>query len=212
MYRMLLAIGLLVISTLGIAAQPDLDVTATNLLQQAGEVAWSSMAKDVVASTHPQTLRVTAIFEKLKQVEDFGNLQLLVADLTAADEPVMVVAEDRVIVQLSFAETHSDNAIAFALSHELGHLRKHHMRERLKTYLSSIEGPIPDIGTLMHTSMSTPAFVAMARQQELEADAFGKSLATRAGFDALAGARETLGDSPADTTHPSGKERISALQ
>jgi Zn-dependent protease with chaperone function len=212
MYKILAALLLLSMTTLGFADQPEIDTTAQALEQQSGDIAWSRVGPYVVSSDNSQAQRVTAIFNKLEKVEDFGKLQLLVADLTATDEPVMVVGETRVIVQLSFAATHSDDAMAFTLGHELGHLRMHHMRERVKAYLRSIDGPMPDAVTLMHASMTTPAFVALARQQELQADAFGKSLASRAGFDAMAGARETLDGSSADSTHPPGKERIAALQ
>lgn len=212
MYKILAALLLLSMTTLGLADQPDIDTTAQALEQQSGDVVWSMVGPHVVPSDDHQAQRVTAIFNKLERVEDFGKLQLMVADLSATEEPVMVVGETRVIVQLSFAARHSDDAIAFALGHELGHLRMHHMRERVKTYLRSIDGPMPDAVTLMQATMTTPAFVALARQQELQADAFGKSLASRAGFDAMAGARETLEGSSADSTHPSGKERVAALQ
>lgn len=94
-----------------------------------------------------------------------------------------------VTISPQFLATLNRDAIAGVFGHELSHCALKH------------EDPL----TSPRASAST------AWTQEYAADALGVVLATRAGFNGLAGLSSVVQGSPESITHPSGEARLAAL-
>lgn len=113
------------------------------------------------------------------------------------------------VINVSFSQKLSDNALAFSLAHEMSHSVLHHSEKRV-TRLLSRSKEVP--ASLNDLPASTPEDEVVFRSHEFEADELGFSVATAAGFDAASGLVESLTQptvvQEASTSHPSVSSRI----
>jgi predicted Zn-dependent protease len=198
-------------STTAFAQQVDPEALAKIVLRDTANAIWATAQSHAVAETHPVVKRVRAVFERLEKTDSLQGAQLVITDLTESAPPAMAIYGNRILIQYSFAQGLSDNALAFTLSHELGHLHAHDNETRVIAALTAAKINVPDAGAVMNAAINSPAFSVMTRKQETLADEFGVDLADRAGFDGRAGLKETVGQSKSDLTHPSGSERTATV-
>jgi predicted Zn-dependent protease len=113
-----------------------------------------------------------------------------------------------------------DEAAAFVVAHEMGHVLKSHARDRLMADLvfDLVERRLPAAGRAVHQMLGK----GYSREQEREADAEALWLMDAAGLDPAGGVRvlqrlAELGTQPSGveeyfSTHPTLEERIRALR
>jgi len=211
MRKVLFILLSLLVSTAALAAEPqDFQATAKTLVQDVGAAAWNVAQQHAVPLSNPTAQRVMAVFQRLEQGDALKGVELVVTDLGTNDPEAAAMGSNRILVRYDFARRMSDDALAFAIGHELGHLRLHHLEGRVTTYLLAASRQAPETSTAVVIAAATAAMDTEVQRQELEADAFGVELATRAGFDAKRGLQESVGDTDADSTHPSGSVRVLA--
>jgi predicted Zn-dependent protease len=211
MRKILSTLLLLAVSTAALAQQSDTEAVAQIVLKQTGDDIWATAQAHAVAQTHPLVKRVEAVFEKLENIDSLQGVKLVVTDLSPKDVPAMAIYGNRIYIQFRFAWSLSDDALAFTLGHELGHLHAHDSETRVMTALESANIKVPDAKAVLNAAMHSAAFSNLARKQETAADAFGVDLATRAGFDGREGLKEAVGHSRADVDHPAGDQRVAAF-
>jgi predicted Zn-dependent protease len=119
----------------------------------------------------------------------------------------------------------SDSELAMVLAHEMAHVLGHHHNEALSNafilaFRHLPKTPVPFVALAVSAVQANPGILVamqpLARMQELEADALGLLLASRAGYpiDELVGfyrklASQTDAGGIAETTsHPSGAARL----
>jgi beta-barrel assembly-enhancing protease len=112
------------------------------------------------------------------------------------------------------------NAIAFFLSHEIGHVLRGHARDRMTAdaLLRAVASRIPKAGLMLHQVVGK----GYSRMQELEADEEAVRIAAAAGFDRSASisamnrlakvAPDPSGLAEYFSSHPPFAERISELE
>lgn len=201
----------LLVSTAALATEPqDFQATAKAVVQDVGAAAWNVAQQHAVPLSDPTVQRVMSVFERIKQAGSLNGVELVVTDLGQNDPEAAAMGINHVIVRYDFARRLSDDALAFAIAHELGHLELKHLEDRVTTLLLAATGQAPGTDSVVVIAVATAALDQVAQRQELEADAFGVKLATRAGFDARRGLQESVGHTDADSTHPSGAQRVLA--
>ena len=119
----------------------------------------------------------------------------------------------------------SDSELAMVLAHEMAHVLGHHHNEALSNafilaFRHLPKRPVPFVALAVSAVQENPgllfAMQPLARMQELEADALGLLLASRAGYptDELVGFYKKLashgdtGGVAETTSHPSGATRL----
>ena len=198
--------------------------------------------KKQVESGTPRAARVRAIAERL--IAEAARLRPAAGkwqwQVTVIDEPKNVnafaMAGGKIAVYSGMWETlkATDDELAQVLGHEIGHAIAAHTRERISIAIgtglaTSIAGAAvasrnPELGDLARQGTALAAALAItlpnSRQSESEADAIGRELAARAGFDPRAAVTrwEKMGRlggaKPPEflSTHPSPENRRQRLQ
>jgi len=164
---------------------------------------------------------LAAAFDRYPDAMHFRwELQLIRDDAVSAES----YSDGRILVSKAFAERYvrDDDQLAFILGHEIGHALARHVR----SYYARAAAKTQAVGltpALLLESVRTDMALEislnrLARQQELEADAIGVTLALRAGFRAR-GAEEVLqdfvregDDFHAAWTHDSAALRLETLR
>ncbi len=123
----------------------------------------------------------------------------------------------------------TDDEIAAIMGHEMAHALREHGRERMsqayaqQALMSGIAvytGMSSDTASLMQTAAQVAVTLPNSRGQEAEADILGLELMARAGYNPQAAVSlwEKMGKAGAGggvallSTHPSGPQRIAAIQ
>jgi Peptidase family M48 len=121
------------------------------------------------------------------------------------------------------------DALAVLLGHELAHLERNHIRQKLEKakdvqathqVVGTILGSVIPGGGLLSALVADAVLKGYSRDQEREADTFGLDFAVKAGFNPYGGVRlftmmhEKRGDKWATflSTHPSSADRIEAIR
>jgi predicted Zn-dependent protease len=137
------------------------------------------------------------------------------------------MAGGKLLVGLPFinAMDLTDSELAMVLAHEMAHVLGHHHNETLSNafilaFRNLPSGPVPFVGLAVSAMQANPGLVLgmgpLTRMQELEADALGLLLASRAGYPTAELVRffEKLADKDGaagvseSSTHPSGAIRL----
>jgi predicted Zn-dependent protease len=194
----------------------------TDRLRQYGEL-----------DTDPEaTTRVNAIVRRLAAaarvlVPDQAGVDWDVHTSGSADVDGISLAGGKLLVGLPFLRgmALTDSELAMVLAHEMAHVLGHHHDEALSNAFTLAfrhlpKQPVPFVALAVDAVESNQGLLfsmgPLARLQELEADALGLLLASRAGYRAaeLVGFYEKLATQddaaagPGTGTHPSGAARL----
>lgn len=111
-----------------------------------------------------------------------------------------------------YAATHySDDALAFTIGHEMGHVILKHQNQTWAAIIKRTGVKPVNWVAVSEAGRGDADIQALARSQEYAADQFGYALARRAGFDARRGALEVFGGGGEDPLHPTPADRLKAL-
>jgi Zn-dependent protease with chaperone function len=199
----------LAIACIGHAASAaDVDT----LVRQYANDMFDAVGSIAVRQDFPATPRVKLIAARLCAALGEQPWTLLIfreADMPKdMDMPAFALPGKRIALSDWKADKASDDALAFMIGHEIGHVKLEHQK-RLFTAIIKRTAIRPDnwCQVAAHAGGSEP----LEREQEYEADRFGFDLATLAEYDAVAGAREALGHLRDDDQHPPAAQRLARL-
>lgn len=206
--RIILLGGLLTLANFACAGA--LENKAVMLSQQFSDAKWAATATDRVPDGDPDYPRVTRIAKQLAVAfaAKYGDREWTLRLIQAGTEPAAALPGNRIVVLKRAIDLWTDDALAFVLAHEMGHLALGHYTlrfEKLLTLAAADGQPVAKWQDCAPYAAGLPNF---KRSQELEADDFGIQLATAAGFNGRTGLIEALAITQDDGNHPLRADRI----
>ena len=178
--------------------------------QQFGEARWTETLSQRIPETDPDYDRVESVARRLAIAfaSQYSDRTWTLRLIKTHEEPAATLPGNRILVAKYAIDKWSDDALAFAIAHEMGHVQLDHYEARFRKLLTlaNLDGArVTTWKDCMRYSAGIPNFKA---QQEFDADKFGVRLARSAGFDGFAGLREVLSTAPEDADHPPNATRI----
>ncbi|MGF6872846.1 M48 family metalloprotease [Paraburkholderia sp. MM5477-R1] len=186
--------------------------TPEELSRQYSDDMVSALGGVLVPQTSQDLARARRIVERLALALGDEGWNVLVYRLAAMpkhmDVPAFALPGKHIAVSDWAARKYSDNALAFTIAHEMGHMALDHQSEIFRATMECAHiHPRKWTVLAAHSGCAVP----LMREQELQADTFGYALAEQAGFDARKGARELLQRLNDDDMHPAVAVRLKQL-
>ncbi|WP_187629436.1 M48 family metalloprotease [Paraburkholderia sp. UCT31] len=192
----------------GMPAHAAAPATVARITQQYSDDLWADYKDFEVPRDDKFAARAQRVGNRLTAIlGESGQWKVLVFSDRELP-PATALDGRRLVISKDYCESLSDNALAFVMAHEMGHVKLGHVSANIGNLLDAAK---VTPGNWRDLLPYTPYTEAAHRVMEEQADAFGAKLATRAGFDAVAGAREVLAGMAPDSNHPDPKARVAAL-
>jgi len=213
----LFAFASMIFMNTGARAAGVLDQEAASMNKAFSAEVFDYYAGYKLPDTSVEVQRAQAITKRLSAHLDETDWQVMVYEDGQGVFPAIVLPGHRVIIHAAFMDKASDDSVAFVIAHEMGHDELGHVQARFAAMLQA---------SVKHDPAHVPAdwqalsaqqagdVVGLEKKQEFEADAFGVTLAAKAGYAAKEGALAmfaSYGDNPKDLTHPAVHERIAVV-
>ncbi|MEX3983930.1 M48 family metallopeptidase [Paraburkholderia sp. EG287A] len=182
---------------------------AAMLSLQFSDARWAETAHDRLPDG-PDYQRVARIAKRLAIAfaAKYGDREWTLRLVQSDAEPAAALPGNRIFVSKQALDAWTDDALAFVLAHEMGHLALGHYTLRFEKLLE-VAATDGQVVTRWQDCMPyTAALPNFKKSQELEADDFGVALASAAGFDGKKGLREALSVTQDDENHPLKALRI----
>ena len=233
--RRILPIVLLAVSVVSVAAEQVSYWNVDRLLAaRASEI---SLVNEKGTSfgkiSHERLLVLNRVRTRIERTSDVkSDFYLASGDKPNAFATVTDTGKNIFAINLSMLKEIGDDADALAvlMGHELAHIRKNHIRQKMEAAKNAREGGqlasmllalagIPGAGVISDLGANA-VLNGYSKDQEREADNLGLQFATKAGFDPAGGIRlfRKLSQKRPDkwdpffSTHPSYAERIQMME
>lgn len=192
------------------ACAQGLEDKAVVLSQQFSDARWAASVTDRVPDGDKDYARVARIAKQLAIAfaARYGDREWTLRLIQSGTEPAAALPGNRIIVLKRAVDLWTDDALAFVLAHEMGHLALGHYPLRFKKLLTLAAADGQPVTRWQDCAPYAAGLPNFRKSQELEADDFGIQLATTAGFDGTKGLTEALAITQDDDSHPLKAERI----
>jgi Zn-dependent protease with chaperone function len=184
----------------------------TTLSRQYSDDMFGAVRELAVSPDFRDLPRVQSVVGRLATALGKGKWTVVVYQLSKMPRSMNLAAfalpGNRIAISDWEATVSTDNALAFMIGHEIGHVELGHQEQTWQAIIRET-GIHPARWTDLAARADGTA--ALARQQEFEADRFGLNLANKAGFDGGAGAEELFNRLSGDAMHPDSDLRLAAL-
>jgi Zn-dependent protease with chaperone function len=208
--KILLSLGLALTLTGNLATVQAADLSALSM--QYSNDTFEALQSISVQPDFQYTARVKSIVDRLADALGQGKWTIVIYQMAKMpkdmDLPAFALPGNRIAVSDYEAKVASDNALGFMLAHEMGHVVLRHQNQAWQLIIRQT-GIQPKSWTDLASHAN--GIESLSREQEFEADGFGRNLADLAGFDGAAGAKELLGRLIGDSLHPDPSARLAAL-